>query len=158
MGGKDENFVLNGYESSNGKSEVINLNDANLRKMGYATPMEWLEASASHVYIGREARKQGLMSSAWGNQAPVKIHGREKSLSIFRDEVLYGINAKGEENTLWESLEDLEGKQMGCWCSPKYCHGHLLLELLELKKTLDKMGIDRRDLFPMEAAKKKRRN
>lgn len=31
---------------------------------------------------------------------------------------------------LIEALDELRGKKLGCWCVPKQCHGHVLLELL----------------------------
>ena len=35
---------------------------------------------------------------------------------------------------LWEHLDDLEGKVLGCWCHPGPCHGDVLARLLEEKK------------------------
>ena len=36
---------------------------------------------------------------------------------------------------LWNKLDRLEGKLLGCWCSDKdECHGKILVELLEEKK------------------------
>jgi hypothetical protein len=33
-----------------------------------------------------------------------------------------------------QSLDELEGKTLGCFCKPKPCHGDVLLELLSQKK------------------------
>jgi hypothetical protein len=35
---------------------------------------------------------------------------------------------------LFDSLEELEGKTLGCHCKPKECHGDVLIELLQYKK------------------------
>ena len=32
------------------------------------------------------------------------------------------------------SLDELEGKTLGCFCKPEKCHGDVLLELLTQKK------------------------
>jgi len=33
-----------------------------------------------------------------------------------------------------KDLQELEGKVLGCWCSPHECHGDVLVELLEEQK------------------------
>ena len=32
---------------------------------------------------------------------------------------------------LIDSLDELEGKRLGCWCKPKACHGDVLVSLIE---------------------------
>lgn len=32
---------------------------------------------------------------------------------------------------LMTSLPELKDKKLGCWCVPKRCHGHVLIELLK---------------------------
>ena len=31
---------------------------------------------------------------------------------------------------LMNSLSELRGKRLGCWCKPERCHGNVLIELL----------------------------
>ena len=51
----------------------------------------------------------GTKKSKWHNPFPVKKHGLKKCLELFRE---YIINNK----ELYNDLEELEGKTLGCWC------------------------------------------
>lgn len=85
------------------------------------------------VYIGR--------GSKWGcpytiikdrpTLASEIVDSKEEALSKYKEYVL----ASPE---LMESLDELEGKTLGCFCKPEKCHGDILLELLT-KKKLQKM-------------------
>ena len=67
------------------------------------------------VYIGRPSR--------WGNPYKVGVHGtREQVIEIYR-EYLKSLPY------LMEHLPELKGKILGCWCSPKPCHGEVLARL-----------------------------
>ena len=76
------------------------------------------------VYIGRPGK--------WGNpfwftKYPVpgfahQERTREESIALFRNWIM----TKPE---LLRDLKDLKGKVLGCWCSPKPCHGDVLVEL-----------------------------
>jgi len=69
------------------------------------------------VYIGRPSK--------WGNPFVVGKDGtREEVVEKFRRYIL----TKPE---LIRALPELRGKILGCWCSPKICHGDVLVELLE---------------------------
>ncbi len=35
-----------------------------------------------------------------------------------------------QHESLYSELHELEGKELGCWCYPKMCHGDVLVELL----------------------------
>jgi len=72
------------------------------------------------IYIGRP--------SDWGN--PYEI-GKDGS----RKEVIEKYRAYVTSNKeLMSRLHELEGKVLGCWCAPKACHGHVLVELVEQNK------------------------
>lgn len=88
------------------------------------------------VYIGR--------GSKWGNPyttiknketlASEIVETSEEAISKYKDYVLSNPD-------LYNSLDELEGKVLGCFCKPKPCHGDVLLELLtqrKLKKFLKK--------------------
>ena len=88
------------------------------------------------VYIGR--------GSKWGNPyttiknketlASEIVETSEEAISKYKDYVLSNPD-------LYNSLDELEGKVLGCFCKPKPCHGDILLELLtekKLKKIFDK--------------------
>jgi hypothetical protein len=81
------------------------------------------------VYIGR--------GSKWGcpytiikdrpTLAKEIVDSKEEALSKYKEYVL----ASPE---LMESLDELEGKTLGCFCKPLQCHGDVLLELLTQRK------------------------
>ena len=71
---------------------------------------------ASDVYIGRPGK--------WGNPFEIGKDGtREEVIEKYRE----WIKTQPE---LIKSLDELKGKILGCWCSPKPCHGDVLIELI----------------------------
>ena len=84
------------------------------------------------VYIGR--------GSKWGcpytiikdrpTLAKEIVDSKEEALSKYKEYVL-------ENQELMDSLHELEGKTLGCFCKPEKCHGDILLELLTQKKLQD---------------------
>lgn len=88
------------------------------------------------VYIGR--------GSKWGcpytiikdrpTLAKEIVETKEEALAKYKEYLL----ASPE---LMASLDELEGKILGCFCKPEKCHGDILLEVLtqrKLKKLLKK--------------------
>ena len=83
------------------------------------------------VFIGR--------GSKWGNPfthikdkttlADVIVETREEAIESYRKYL--------EQNQeLLDSLDELEGKVLGCYCKPDSCHGDILLEFLSKRKIL----------------------
>lgn len=69
------------------------------------------------VYIGRPSK--------WGNPFVIGKDGdRDRVLDKYRTWVM-------TQPELMASLHELEGKILGCWCSPKRCHGDILADLVE---------------------------
>lgn len=67
------------------------------------------------VYIGRPSK--------WGN--PFEI-GKDGT----REEVIEKYEAWLQTQTpLLSALKELKGQTLGCWCSPKPCHGDVLKRL-----------------------------
>jgi hypothetical protein len=67
------------------------------------------------VYIGRP--------SEWGNPFTIGKDGT-------RSEVIQKYEAYLRTRTdLLDKIPALEGKILGCWCSPKPCHGNILSKL-----------------------------
>ena len=73
------------------------------------------------VYIGRPSK--------WGNpythldtsvNSKFKVDTRDDAIAKYEE---YLLNNK----ELMNSLEELRGKVLGCWCKPKSCHGDILL-------------------------------
>lgn len=67
------------------------------------------------VYIGRPSK--------WGNPFAIGRDGtRDEVVAKYREWVQ-------QQPELMAALPELRGKVLGCWCSPKACHGDVLLEL-----------------------------
>lgn len=73
------------------------------------------------IYIGRPSK--------WGNPFPAGENGRTRAEAIrtYREWIQ-------QQPELMDSLHELEGKVLGCWCKPKPCHGDVLIELLEERR------------------------
>lgn len=81
------------------------------------------------IYIGR--------GSIWGNpfthrplhltKAKVQVASREEAIKRFEDWIL-NSNDK-EAKIMRDNLHLLKEKTLGCWCSPKPCHGDILVKL-----------------------------
>jgi hypothetical protein len=70
---------------------------------------------AFDVYIGRPSK--------WGNPFVIGKDGtREQVISQYRTWVI-------AQPVLMDSLSEIKGKTLGCWCSPHPCHGDILAEL-----------------------------
>ena len=68
------------------------------------------------VYIGRPTK--------WGN--PFKV-GEDGD----REEVIdkYIAWLKTQKQLVADAKKELKGKVLGCWCSPKLCHGDVLARI-----------------------------
>lgn len=82
------------------------------------------------VYIGRPSK--------WGNPFSAKEHGRKQAISLFKD-YLYDCIKTGKI-TEEELLRELDGKILGCWCSPSHCHGHVYIEVIQKIKMYHRLG------------------
>lgn len=106
---------------------VINCKVAHLRKNGYQSLQAWLDASANHIYVGRNMAYYvpGAVGSKWKNPYTLKKYGGDvqKVLELYREHVM--------RSGLYEQLGELEGKVLGCWCHPEACHGDVLKEMCE---------------------------
>lgn len=113
--------------------KVINVRVSELRKNGFETLEKWLSVSPSHVYIGRNMSfyVKGAEQSPWHNPFSVKKYGLKKSLQLYEQHVRHYPH-------LWDNIESLEDKILGCWCAPNPCHGHVLETLLYEKKMEEK--------------------
>lgn len=70
--------------------------------------------SAYDVYIGRPSK--------WGNPFAIGKHGS-------RAEVIAKYRAWATASGLDKAAKaELQGKVLGCWCSPHPCHGDVLAE------------------------------
>lgn len=77
------------------------------------------------IYIGRENKWLNLEGSKWGNPFHLKHEkDRPQVLEAYKQHVL-------NSPELLNSLSELKGKILGCYCPPKKCHGDILIELLQ---------------------------
>jgi len=76
-----------------------------------------------YVYIGRPSK--------WGNPFEIGKDGnREEVIEKYRSFISSNQN-------LLDSLDELKGKTLVCWCKPSKCHGDVLVELLKAKEFED---------------------
>lgn len=69
------------------------------------------------IYIGRPSK--------WGNPFVIGQHGsREQVIAKYRQWL-------PNQPELLAALHGLRGRTLGCWCSPKTCHGDVLAELAD---------------------------
>lgn len=75
------------------------------------------------VYIGRPSKWGNPFSHKEGTLAKFKVATRQEAIDKYREWIL-------SQPHLIESLHELKGKALGCWCKPQSCHGDVLIELL----------------------------
>ena len=109
---------------------ICNVKKAELNKRKIKNFEAW-NAKDNTIYIGRNMSfyVKGTSKSKWANPFSVKKYGRKGCLEKYKE---YITNNK----ILMNSLKELVGKELGCWCYPQPCHGDILLKLLNenLKK------------------------
>jgi hypothetical protein len=116
--------------------QVVNVKVKYLRPNGYNSLKEWLDASPDHIYIGRDmsAYVKGARGSKWKNPFTIKKYKTAKeACRLYRQYIL-------NTPSLLYSLDELEGKVLGCWCKGENeCHGDVLVQLIWEKKILPTM-------------------
>ena len=76
------------------------------------------------VYIGRPSKWGNPFSHRDDTLAEFKISNRAEAIQKYEEWIL-------KQPHLMGALHELKGKTLGCWCSPKPCHGHVLSKLIE---------------------------
>ena len=83
-----------------------------------------VDKSEIDVYIDRRSK--------FGNPFKLAKDGgeftREGSIEAYQAWFLDKID---EDPEFRESVKELEGKTLGCWCKPKACHGDVIVEFLD---------------------------
>jgi len=80
------------------------------------------------VYIGRNNKTYNFKESKWHN--PFVIDKNNTRDDVIKKYEEYILNNKD----LYDSLEELDGYDLYCWCYPLKCHGDVLIKLLNEKK------------------------
>lgn len=76
------------------------------------------------VYIGRPSKWGNPFSSKDGTLAKYRVGSKSEAILNY-EKYLEG------QAELIEELVTLKGKILGCWCSPKSCHGDVLVKLIQ---------------------------
>ena len=88
-----------------------------------------------NIYIGRHGRvpiaNEGVFpykASIWANIYTIGPNGdRDEVLCKYKRYIIKKIvNEK-----LYEELDELNDKRLGCWCKPEACHGDVLVHILK---------------------------
>lgn len=75
------------------------------------------------IYIGR--------GSIWGNPIPIDDSiGNTREVVIVAYRLILWNKIRNGEITI-QQLKDLQGKRLGCFCKPKYCHGDIIAAAVE---------------------------
>jgi hypothetical protein len=109
---------------------VVNFRD--VRQHWNAATQTW--DNPRYVYIGRANPTHNLPASPWAN--PVKLDQdtpaeRERVIGEYAALLAKRLQDPAERTR----LEALRGKILVCWCAPKRCHGHALVDALEAVST-----------------------
>ena len=101
----------------------VSIRKSELIKRGINSFQEWNKAS-NHLYIGRSMDKYitGAFASKWQNIYSSQKYGVEECLRLYEERVRNTPN-------LFNSISELEGLELGCWCKPNYCLGDVLIKL-----------------------------
>lgn len=76
------------------------------------------------VYIGRGSKWGNPFSHMNNTKAQFKVNTREEAINSYREWI------KNQPHLL-NSLHELKGKTLCCFCKPSACHGDVLVELIE---------------------------
>jgi len=83
------------------------------------------EQPANAVYVGRPSKWGNPFSHLSGTQAKYKVESRSEAVEQYRRWLMYS----NEAEELRQSIYELSGKDLVCWCAPQECHADVLLEL-----------------------------
>lgn len=79
------------------------------------------------VYIGRGSKWGNPFSHMSNTKAQFKVNTREEAIEKYREWIM-------TQQHLLDSLDELEGKTLCCFCKPRACHGDVLVELINKNK------------------------
>jgi hypothetical protein len=97
---------------------VVNSRIRELKKLGYNSLKEFLDANENHMYVGRNMTHYvpGAEHSKWHNPFKSKNFNDdvEATLRTFEKHI--------RSSKLYDELHELDGKTIACWCHPAPCH------------------------------------
>lgn len=90
------------------------------------------------IYIGRS--RKGEPKNKFANPYPInEAIGQTREVVIERFRIYLWKQIKEGKITL-EELVEMDGKVLGCFCSPKPCHGEIIIKAIEYAKTILNKG------------------
>lgn len=78
------------------------------------------------VYIGRAGKGH---DGYFGN--PFKLKNEEDREDVIRQYALYFFSRLRTDAEFERRIHELKGKRLACFCSPKLCHGHIIMVYLD---------------------------
>ena len=82
------------------------------------------------TYIGRARAKDGF--NPWGNPFPRGNLGKRAVIAQHMDYLLGYEEYNGATGiSLLDSIEELDGETLGCFCKPKRCHGDNYVQIMK---------------------------
>lgn len=75
------------------------------------------------VYIGRPSPWGNPFSHQPNTKAEVKTETREEAIACYEEWL------RQNPEMIEKAKRELKGKVLGCWCSPKACHGDVLAKI-----------------------------
>ena len=106
-------------------SKPVNLSFySNLETNTDVTKVVHCKKSDYDVYIGRPTKWGNPFSHKEDTVAEFRVENRCEAIQRYEKWIL-------TQPHLIRSLIELKGKTLGCWCSPKPCHGNVLTKLIE---------------------------
>ena len=101
----------------------------------YKSFAQWYDGE-NNIYIGKNAAKyaqRSVCDSKWTSPFICLDWSVSKEERVLEDLVKCYENYVRKNPQLMNSLHELEGKQLGCWCKPGPCHGDVLVKLYKEK-------------------------
>lgn len=80
------------------------------------------------IYIGRPSILGNPFSHVDTAFAEFRVVTRAEAISKFRT---YAVERMRNDDTFRVAMLACRGRVLGCWCAPKACHGHAILEIVE---------------------------
>lgn len=98
-------------------TRVIHVNESPLRPDPSEPIGKYNPEPSNYVFIGRPSK--------WGNPYIIGVDGgREECIRKFENYLL-------SNKILMQSLPELVGKTLGCFCKPLPCHGDILVKMVK---------------------------
>jgi len=87
-----------------------------------------IRSSEYDVFIGRGSKYGNPYTHIKDRPTGAKyiVSSREEAIQRYEEYI-----RDGEGKYLLESLIELKGKRLGCYCHPKSCHGDILIKLIK---------------------------